>query len=151
MTVCIVDTSVLCELLGVPGKHDRERASEVSASFTARAAAGQAFILPFVVLVETGNHVAQASGDRYELAKRFRGLATKALTGQSPFTVTDAPTIKDVEGWLSTFPEDASRGVGLADRSIIAVCEHQRALHAPRLVYIWSFDAHLAAYGDPEA
>ena len=48
--------------------------------------------------------------------------------------------------WLKDFPDRAMAGVGLADRSLIALWEEQRELQPKRRVYIWSLDQHLLGY-----
>ena len=53
---------------------------------------------------------------------------------------TPLPSIPDVAAWLTGFPDHAMRGVGLADRSLIAIRDIQRQLHPRRRVYIWSLD-----------
>jgi hypothetical protein len=68
------------------------------------------------------------------------------LKGTSPFVATPLPANADVETWLSDFPSDAMRGVGLADRSVISLWEAQTELNPQRRVYVWSLDKHLSGY-----
>lgn len=149
MTICIVDTSIVAELLNVPGFTSRH--DELLAEFAKRQAREQ-FLLPIAVLVETGNHVAQlpAGHVRRKSADDFVRFASTALRGESPFTPTPMPAIAEVTAWLADFPNDAMRGVGLSDRSLIALWEAQRQLHPRRRVYIWSLDAALVGYDTSE-
>lgn len=55
-----MDTSVLCELLEVPGKN--QQATAVQAEFVTRAAAGEHFVIPVTAVIETGNPICQAKG-----------------------------------------------------------------------------------------
>lgn len=146
MTICIVDTSILVELLNLRGLASRH--DELVAELARRAAAGERFLLPVAVLVETGNHVAQIpdGGSRRRSADDFVRFATISLHGESPFTPTPLPAIADIAAWLSDFPDCAMRGIGLADRSLIALWDAQRQLHPRRRVYIWSLDAALVGY-----
>lgn len=148
MTVCIVDTSILVELLDVPGLASTH--AEVVAQFEVRASSSvrQEFLLPLAVLIETGNHVAQArdGSARRGAAERFVEFARSALGGDSPFVPTALPSTTDIAAWLDDFPERAMRGVGLADRSLIALWESQRELQPHRRVYIWSLDQHLLGF-----
>lgn len=146
MTVCIVDTTVLLDLLNVPGlalDHDI-RVDE----FATRQHARESFLLPLAVLVETGNHVAQVNQgeQRRKAAADFVEFATTALGGDSPFVPTPLPTSQDIAAWLVDFPEYAMRGVGLGDRSLIAVWAKQHKVQPKRRVYTWSRDEHLSGY-----
>jgi hypothetical protein len=146
VTICIVDTSIIHELLNVPGWASRHH--ELVAVYAERQRRAEAFLLPMAVLFETGNHIAQlADGSvRRTTAERFRQFARTALAGQSPFTATPLPSQLDIATWLEDFPDRAMQGIGLADRSLIALWEHHRQLHHARRVYIWSLDQHLAGY-----
>jgi hypothetical protein len=84
MTISIVDTSVLVELLAIPGF--RSRHDETLTAFAARSGAGERFLLAVPVILETGNHVAQLpdGGTRRKWAVRFVEFIGKALSGESP-------------------------------------------------------------------
>ena len=75
-----------------------------------------------------------------EFAKR------QVARDQSPFTPAPLPSLPDITAWLTDFPDHAMRGVGLADRSVIALWDLQRQLHPQRRVYIWSLDEALVGY-----
>ena len=122
---------------------------ETVSEFEAKSAAKEKFILPIAVMIETGNHIAHVTdgGARRVVAERFVEFVGKALDGDLPFSPAPMPEAPAIRGWLSAFVDDATRGVGLADRSIIAVWETQKAFHARSgRVYIWSSDHHLVAY-----
>ena len=146
MTICIVDTSVLVELLDVPGKASRHETTLTE--FEQRNAAGEQFLVPVAVLFETGNHIAQVSegAARRSRAQAFVKLVRSALDGGGPFVATPLPSPQVVLGWLDRFPDRAVQGVSLADESIVALWESQQALNRMRRVYVWSFDAHLVGY-----
>jgi hypothetical protein len=146
VTICIVDTSILLELLNVPKKTAQHKA--IVDEFEKRQAAREQFLLSMAVLIETGNHIAHVDdgGARRDRAERFVALAKGALAGESPFAPTPFPSGEEVVTWLADFPDRATEGLGLADRSLIALWEAQRALNAGRRVYIWSVDTHLQGY-----
>jgi hypothetical protein len=146
MIVCIVDTSVVCELLAIPGKTSRH--DQAVEEFEARRRAGHHFILPLASIIETGNHVAQVSDGtaRRSAAERFVELVTGALDGASPFVPSHPPKTQDVRRWIGSFVDDATHGIGLADRSILEVFHEQCAFHPHGRVYVWSFDDHLHGY-----
>ena len=83
--VLIIDTSVLCCLLEVPGKEtcgsgaerwDRSRVEKLLAEER-----GSTLVLPLATIIETGNHIAQAPGDRFTLATRFGRYLAFAADG----------------------------------------------------------------------
>jgi len=147
VTVCIVDTSILVELLGVP--HLSSNHEEYVASFEERVRAKETFLLPLPVLFETGNHIAQIPDGkrRRDYANRFLAFVKPALSGNTPFVPTPSPSIEDVASWLEDFPDHAMRAIGLVDRSLIDLFDRQKSLLKGRqAVYIWSLDEALMAY-----
>lgn len=144
MSVAILDTSVFCNLLDVPGKcQDRDRAR---ADLLRYVEDGVQLLLPLGAVYETGNHIAQATGDRHTLATTFAEEVRKAIEGESPFTAAAFPDLEEVRAWLPSFPERAAQTVGMTDLSIIRLWEQQRALLRRRRVLIWSYDDDLAGY-----
>ncbi len=152
MSVCLIDTSVFCELLKVPNMDRRH--SEMMGLFAEKLAAQETLLLPMTTILETGNHIGQ-NGDgrqRRQAAERFVEQVRLALQGQSPFTPTPLFSREDLGGWLSEFPDWAMRsdsrgkGSGLGDLSIVKAFERQCLLTPFRRVYIWSLDEQLAHY-----
>ena len=146
MTICIVDTPILVELLNIPGRADAHDAT--LAEFVTRQEAAEEFILSIAVLIETGNFVAQIPDGnvRRRRAETFVEFAKQALDGMLPFVATDFPTRETVASWLQDFPDRAMTGLGLADRSLIGVWKLYCELQDERRVYIWSLDKHLRAH-----
>lgn len=105
-------------------------------------------LLPVAVIYETGNHIAQnGDGDvRRKAALRFTEQVTAALNGKAPWTPTPLPELRHMDSWLRDFPNWATTGLGLGDRSIVWDCEQQRELNPLARVRIWSIDAHLSSY-----
>lgn len=146
MTVCIVDTTIICELLAIPGKSNRTQ--HFKDELDCRIETGELLLLPLTVLIETGNHIAQGGDGRVRrlCAEKFVAFARVALAGASPFVTTPLPERDQVGRWLDDFPERAMTGVGLGDRSLIALWEHQRTMVPQHRIYIWSLDHHLSAF-----
>lgn len=145
-SVCILDTSVFCALLRIPNM-DQQHA-EASRALRRFIGEGHSLLLPLAAIYETGNHVAQQGDGRQRraAAERFVDQVSQALSGASPFSPTQIHQMEDVQDWLAGFPEDAMRGIGLGDRSIISVYEQQCRRNRARRVFIWSYDEHLRAY-----
>lgn len=71
LIVEFIDTSVLVEILRIPGKSQCHEATV--AQLNERATAGTRFILPTATIIETGKHVFQLKdgGARRACAERF--------------------------------------------------------------------------------
>jgi hypothetical protein len=146
-SVCLIDTTVFCNVLDVPGRN--ERRDEVIAEAKRLVEGGSTtLLLPLCVVVETGNHVARvADGNlRRSAAQRFVEAVRDALDGKAPWTPTPMPDARELVRWLDDFPDSASRGLGFAVLSVVKEWERQKALTPRGRVFIWSSDAHLSAY-----
>ena len=146
MTVCIIDTSIFCELLKVPFRSD-ESGAMISA-LAVKLEEKESLLLPTATIFETGNHIAQ-NGDgrlRKQTAEKFIEQVRNALNGDSPFTPTPFDDPSRILEWLNDFPSSAETGSGFGDLSIIKAWEEQCERNPMRRVYIWSKDKHLQAY-----
>jgi hypothetical protein len=150
-TIVILDTSVFVEILDLPGlASDAEQTrDELEGWIRAKAA----LLLPIAVIIETGNHIAQLSSGhlRHEAATRFVDVVAEALEGNSPFAPTPSFDVDELREWLPEFIGHATRGVGIADASLIELWERQRELNPARRVLIWSFDKDLSGYDTGES
>ena len=143
--IYLIDTCILCEILEIPGKSNKEESAECIAEFDQRATAGWRFVLPLATLIETGNHIAQG-GDgrkRRQLAKQFVEFVQASMDSKSPFLNTkiwDA----DIKAWLVGFPDNAMCGIGLGDASIQADKEKVKSTCgiSGLVVEIWTKDKH---------
>ena len=148
--VVIVDTSVLLNLLDVPGRNQDRDA--VLGQFGELSDAEVNLLLPIAAIFEAGNHIAQLSDGRQrrDHAQRFSARVREALNGQAPWTVTPLPSttqeLADWLNWLNDFPEFAMREVGMGDLSIVKAWESACAKHPQHRVSIWSLDQDLACY-----
>lgn len=146
MSVCLLDTTILCEILEVPNlcKDSAAVLSDLERKVIAR----EMLLLPLSTVVETGNHIGQ-NGDgrqRREAAERFVRLVRQAIQGKSPFTPTPFFDPDVLLGWLDQFPDWVGHRSGFADLTILKEFERQCLLNQARRVYIWSRDKHLSSY-----
>ena len=119
MTICLVDTSIFCEILDVPDV--AANAISTTKELRKRVDDGERMMLPMATIFETGNHIGQ-NGDgrqRRATAQRFAQQVAAAIRGESPFTATRFVERDEVLDWLETFPEWANGGSGLGDLSIV--------------------------------
>lgn len=144
--IAIVDTTIFCNVLGIPGRN-QDRLTVIG-EFETLININATLLLPMPVIFETGNFVAQIADGRVrrDYGEKFCRQVQLAAEGSAPWTPTPFPEKEEVLGYLSAFPEMAMRGVGIVDLSIIKLWERMRALGNGSTVYIWSLDQHLSAY-----
>lgn len=89
-TVVFVDTSVLCEILAVPGKS--QRVDAIKTELAERVRDGERLILPAAAIIETGNHIAQLSDghSRRDRAEAFVRLLSSVTGPTPPWVLYDA-------------------------------------------------------------
>ncbi len=153
--VTFIDTSILCELLQVPGKSQPSNA-EVRAELERRAKKGERFVVPVTAVIETGNHIAQAkSGDRHAAATRLVDLLRAAMAGNRSFLLQafswDARFFGDLcdgNHTGKTFAELAGARMGAGDVAILVeldrFVEGSAFLHSD--MDLWTEDHALSSY-----
>lgn len=152
--VVFVDTSVLCNLLPVPGFD--QNAGEVREQMSARLKHDESlFILLITTVIETGNHIAQIkNGDaRRRTAERFSEMLDLIIKKKAPWTLHDIAWNKtflemlmEGAGTGTSYVDHASARVGTGDLCILTECEQYRQ-RTKMDATIWSLDQALAAYG----
>ncbi len=150
-----IDTSILLNLLDVPGKNsDRDL---VAADFKKRQTEGATFVLPVTTIIETGNHIAQLdhSGQRRrQCAEKLVSALTAALIDEPPWVLTGA-------AWNATMVhilvhgsprrppalDLLTQGIGTGDIGILAEMDTLRGrIPSATPVRLWTLDHGLAAY-----
>lgn len=152
--VVVIDTSIMCCWLNVPGKEtagpkndtwDHDRVEDLLAK---EQAGGCTFVLPLATLIETGNHISQATGNRYELATTLANYLLAATNEDSPWAAfTEQSVLWDAEPLrhlAAEWPRLASARFSLGDATIKAVAEFYAS--AGMKVRILTGDAGLKAY-----
>ncbi len=147
--VVLIDTSVFCELLAVPGLAGNLPLAEAEALFVEGWKEGWVFLLPWATVLETGNHIGQVGYGpaRAEAAQRFADSVLMSLDHTAPWSPSTPLDAPHMERLLGRFPEWALHmESGLGDLSIVQEWERQTALNPRRRVWIWSLDKHLKSY-----
>jgi len=152
--VLILDTSVLCCWLRIPGKEtagpieDRWDYERIDQLLTLERDNGSTFVLPIASLIETGNHIAQSSGNRYNLATSLSEHLANAADAASPWAAfTDQSALWDKTSLIElaeTWPDLAAGGMSIGDATIKHVAEHYAS--AGIAVEILTGDEGLKAY-----
>ena len=140
--VLILDTSILCVWLQVPGKetcgpeHKRWTYDLVKAKIDAEIEQGTTLILPLAAIIETGNHIAQAPGDKHGIVNSFADHIEKALDGKVPWAAfTKQSQLIGSEAFKETIAEwrkTALAGQSLGDAMIVAVANYYSADPQPQ-------------------
>jgi hypothetical protein len=149
--ILVIDTSVLCVHLAVPGKEtcgpssdtwDHERVAQKLKDAEGN---GDQIVVPIAAVIETGNHIANVKGDRYSAAARFCSLLQQAASEEAPWSWFanhdehwDAAALRV---YSLTWAEQAKQGLSLADVSISKVADYYA--RAGRKVEILTGDAGL--------
>lgn len=152
--VLVLDTSVLCCWLQVPGKETAGPAADlwdherIDALLKAEEAQGSTFVLPIATLIETGNHIAQCTGDRFALATKLGQHLAAAADSKSPWAAfSEQSVLWDAEALRSLateWPPLAAGSTSIGDATIKAVAEYYAA--ARFQVQILTADEGLKAY-----
>ncbi len=152
--VTFLDTSVLCEIVGVPRKSQRRQ--EVRAEYARRVRAGQRFVVPVTAVIETGNHIAQANGDRRSAAQQLVALLTAAAAGEPPFALNevlwDRAFIHQLcqgNGTQQSFVDLAGNGL-MGGGDVAVLVERDRYVERTSMrradVGIWTLEQVMGAY-----
>jgi predicted nucleic acid-binding protein len=142
--IVIVDTTVLLNILNVPGRN--ESRAEVLAELEKLIEASDHLFIPMAAIVEVGNHIAQLGNGalRRDAAKRFIVEVRKALADEAPWKPINFPSNQEVLSWLDAFPDAAMQGLGMGDLSIKKEWEDLCAKYRMSRVRVWTLDDNLA-------
>ncbi|MFM7580053.1 MAG: hypothetical protein ACKO5Q_24355 [Microcystaceae cyanobacterium] len=122
--VLIFDTDILCVHLQIPKFEecgplsDRWTKARIDQLITQEEQAKTIFVLPLAAIIETGNHITQASGNRYAIAQQFAELMKKVANAQDPWAAfTEQAEFWEPEAlkkladeWSKKVSEDLSMG-----------------------------------------
>jgi len=143
--IVLVDTSVLLNVLDVPGFNQRR--AHILSEFAAWVDAGAHLFIPLASVFETGNHIAQLADGRLRRrsAERFVAAIQSALNDQAPWKPMRFPDVETLGIWLNDFPDAAMQGHGMGDLSIRKDWEAQCKQFRMSRVKVWSLDADLSS------
>lgn len=154
--VIFVDTSVLLNLLNVPGKNADH--NDLVSELKRLALAGATLVIPIAAVIEVGNHIAQLSKGhhRRECSKRFAGFLRDSLDRKAPWIVTGVSwdetylrRLVDGHGTRPSLVNLCSAKVGSGDASILHELDRYRErsdLPSALPVRLWTLDAQLSSY-----
>lgn len=152
--VLILDTSVLCCWLRVPGKEtagprdDQWTPARIDTLIEQENRQQSTFVLPIASLIETGNHIAQAPDHRHACAVALAAHLSATADAKSPWAAfTDQSVLWEPEqlrALAQSWPDLAAGGTSIGDATIKDVAEYYAK--AGFRVEILTGDAGLKAY-----
>lgn len=132
--VLVLDTSILCCWLRIPGKDtagpddDKWDFDRIDELLKSELKIGSTFVLPIASLIETGNHIAKCNGDRFNLATALTTHLLQSVEATSPWApFTDQTALwepNSLQELANTWPELAGGGTSIGDATIKHVAEH---------------------------
>jgi hypothetical protein len=92
--VLIMDTSILCVWLQVPGmettgKQQEHTYASVSERIDREQRNGTKLVLPIATIIETGNHIAHAKGNKASAVRQLCDIIISVSKGESPWMIID--------------------------------------------------------------
>lgn len=127
-TVLVIDTSIACIWLSIPGfetcgpDHDRWNKPRVDDFFAQHLQGGALLVFPWASIIETGNHIAQTSGDRFVLAQRLSDVLRKVVDGTAPYAAFSEQSVlwtpDQLRRLAGQWPPLATQRLSLADTTI---------------------------------
>jgi hypothetical protein len=132
--VLIIDTSILCVWLGVPGmetcgtKDDIWDKQRVDEKVNRETDASTTFVLPLASIIESGNHIARAAQSRRERGKALADLMRKSADEETPWAAFSDQTVlwspEKIKSLADTWPDLAAQRLSLGDATIKDVAEY---------------------------
>ena len=148
MNVRFIDTSVMANMLKIPGRcNDAESVQE---EFKQVLEAKEVLILPIATIIETGNHIAHIadSNARRSIAGKFGEYLRKTAEGEAPWQLYGIEIDKEGLLYLADhIEENKKKKIGIGDMSIIhAYDQYRETVPGIGRIMIWSTDTHLQGY-----
>lgn len=151
--VNFIDTSVLCNLLPVPGRdQDRE---EVLVTVRRKIADRETMILPVTTVIKVGNHIRHIPDGRVRRATavKFTAMLELVLKGKAPWILHEFSWGSDLlramlegAGTGVTFVDHATRGLGGGDLCLLAERDMYIARSGITRVTVWTLDNALLGF-----
>lgn len=152
--VLILDTSILCVWLEVPGMvdcgpdNDKWNRQRVADKIAAEEQDTTTFVLPLASIIETGNHIAQAAHSRRERGQALAELMKKSANQETPWAAFSEQSVlwspEKLVALADKWPDLAAQKLSHGDATIKDVAEYYAQMGYR--VEILTGDAGLKAY-----
>lgn len=151
--VLIIDTSILCVYLKINKmddcgpSNDKWNYERVSKKIEEEINDNSLLVLPMATLIETGNHIAQSDGDRYNTSLKLSEIIVKVADEEEPWAAFTAQNllwdVENLKKLAETWPPLAITGISIGDATIKNVAEYYSPTYQ---VEILTGDVGLKAY-----
>ena len=132
--VLIMDTCILCVWLGIPYMDDcgadknKWTIKRVQKKIDEEIKKGTKFVLPIATIIETGNHIAHAAGNKYPIVNAFADLIEQTIDEETPWIAFSRQTEllqgEKLRGLLSKWRSSAvTENQSMGDASIADVAD----------------------------
>ena len=132
--VIVIDTSMYCVWLQIPGfdncgqQDDLWDYERIDNKIVEEVQRNSTLVLPLATIIETGNHISQSGGDRFNLATFFCQLLLKSIDNEDPWAAFSEQgelwSDESLKNLADTWPELASQRISLGDATIKDVAEY---------------------------
>ena len=153
--IIIIDTSILCVWLKVPGKDTCGSGKstinyvKVKEIIDTAIGNGATLVLPLASIIETGNHISQASGDKYHISNAFCEQINASIDETTPWAAfsqqSDLWQGENFKNVLQKWQERVNTNHSLGDASIVEVAKFYSEIPNTN-VEIFTGDEGLKAY-----
>lgn len=155
--VLILDTSLLCVWLRVPGMESCGKEGDlwdhtrVDKEIQSAIECGYTLVLPLATIIESGNHIAQAPEHRFDTARRLAEVIEKSADQKSPWAAfTDQSelwTAENLKRLAADWPKLASGKLAIGDATIKHVAEYYSKMGYE--VWLFTADQQLLKFEPP--
>ncbi|MHB1417983.1 MAG: hypothetical protein ACYCX4_00105 [Bacillota bacterium] len=152
--VCIIDTSVLCCWLGIPGKEtcgssgNEWNKGKAETLIQTEISSGSILVLPLATIIETGNHIAQSTRNRLALGNALAEIINNVANEETPWAAFIEQALLWDSGGLkkiaSEWPLLALQHISIGDYTIKYVADYYSKMG--NHVEIVTGDAQLKSY-----
>jgi len=152
--VLIIDTCILCVWLDVPNmaecgpQHDRWDRQRVNEKIQTETLLSTTFVLPLASIIETGNHIANATHSRKERGEALAELMRNSADQQTPWAAFSDQSVlwspDKLKLLADTWPDLAAQKLSLGDATIMDVAEYYAQMNCQ--VEILTGDHGLKSY-----
>jgi len=153
--IIIIDTSILCVWLQVPGKDTCGSGKslinyeKVRVIIETAISNGATLVLPLATIIETGNHISQAKGDKFQISNAFCEQIKSSIDEKSPWAAfshqSDLWQGDNFKKVLHKWQERMNTNHSLGDASIVEVAKYYSEF-PNTIVEIYTGDEGLKAY-----
>lgn len=150
ITIFILDTSYLLELLSVPGSSNGASIREIKKRYEEAINNESRIYVPLPCIFELANHIADINDGnlRQEFGKKFSEIIRSCVKENTPWIITPPCDMEILPQLCEVFANRyVLQGIGLTDANIVQESQRLKAIYRSfkYKVHIWTKHANLKA------